>query len=218
MMRFVPKATARTSAFIALCAAGLLALTCFNGAAESHAAAAHKAAGGHDSAALSSRSPVARPAAYRATTAAALLLTLDVDRTDDDVTAIACTPAANDCSLRGAVITANLIPGSTINVPAGTYQLTITGSGEQFAATGDLDIRASGTSIIGAGAGVTIIQQTVSDRVLEVNPGVALPGLTFNLSGVTIQGGNLPTGSGGGMVSGGHGAGPTIADSAFAAN
>src|SRR5256714_1710860 len=217
MMRFVPKATARTSAFLALCAAGPFALTCFNRAAESHAA--DPAATRHDrSTALSPRETAARPAAYAATTAAVALITLDVDRTDDDVTAITCTPAPNDCSLRGAVITANLVSGSTINVPAGTYQLTIAGNGEQFAATGDLDIRASGTAIIGAGAATTIIQQTGSDRVLEVNPGVALPGLTFNLSGVTIQGGNLPTGSGGGMVSGGHGAGPTIADSAFAAN
>ena len=33
--------------------------------------------------------------------------TLDVDRTDDTAAATACTPAANDCSLRGAIINAN---------------------------------------------------------------------------------------------------------------
>ena len=46
----------------------------------------------------------------------------DVDRTDDDATATACTSAPNDCSLRGAIIAANANPGpDTINLPARTY-------------------------------------------------------------------------------------------------
>jgi len=49
-----------------------------------------------------------------------------VDRTDDAPTATACTAAANDCSLRGAVIAADATPNeaSTITVPAGTFLLT----------------------------------------------------------------------------------------------
>jgi hypothetical protein len=49
-----------------------------------------------------------------------------VDRTDDAPAATACTAAANDCSLRGAVLAANALPGesSTITVPAGTYTLS----------------------------------------------------------------------------------------------
>ncbi len=141
--------------------------------------------------------------------------TLDVDRLDDNAVATTCTAAPNDCSLRGAVINANLNPGATINVPAGTYQLTSTGNGEQFAVTGDLDIRASGTSIVGAGAATTIIQQTTNDRVLDVNPGTLVLGFTFNLSGVTIKDGNLPSGSGGGILSGGNGASTTIANCIF---
>ena len=43
---------------------------------------------------------------------------ITVDRTDDIAGASACTAAANDCSLRGAVAFANLNPGTTINVPA----------------------------------------------------------------------------------------------------
>ena len=36
-----------------------------------------------------------------------LTTTFDVDRTDDTAAASACTNAANDCSLRGAIIAAN---------------------------------------------------------------------------------------------------------------
>src|SRR4026208_1559750 len=69
---------------------------------------------------------------------------------------------------------ANLSPGTTINVPAGTYNLTISGAGEGFSgdtSVGDLDVTGNNTSIVGAGAGVTIIHQTgAGDRVFEVNP------------------------------------------------
>src|SRR6266496_3109175 len=71
------------------------------------------------------------------------LASITVDRTDDSPTASACTAAANDCSLRGAVDFANLNPGTTIVVPAGTYQLNISGSGEGFSGNnsiGDPDI------------------------------------------------------------------------------
>src|SRR5690242_4644219 len=54
--------------------------------------------------------------------------TITVDRTDDTAAASACTAAANDCSLRGAAIFANSNPGTTINIPSGTYSLTIDGS------------------------------------------------------------------------------------------
>ena len=45
------------------------------------------------------------------------------------------------CSLRDAILTANANPGyDAIHVPAGTYILTIGGTGEDGAMTGDLDI------------------------------------------------------------------------------
>src|SRR5579862_4609572 len=67
--------------------------------------------------------------------------TFVVDRTDDDASATACTNMPNDCSLRGAIIAANAAGGAdTVMVPAGTYNLTIKGVGEDMAATGDLDI------------------------------------------------------------------------------
>src|SRR3954470_16165003 len=54
-----------------------------------------------------------------------LLGTIDVDRTDDTAAAATCSVAPNDCSLRGAIAFANVNPATTINVPAGTYNLTI---------------------------------------------------------------------------------------------
>ncbi|HEY6229820.1 MAG TPA: immunoglobulin domain-containing protein, partial [Pyrinomonadaceae bacterium] len=139
-------------------------------------------------------------------TAAPLLASITVDRTDDNPAASACTAAANDCSLRGAVDFANLNPGTTINVPAGTYQLTIDGSSEGFNgdnSIGDLDIKASNTSIVGAGAATTIIQQTQpNDRVIEVNPFLDAAFVT-SISGVTITGGKETTGAGGGGIVGG---------------
>lgn len=131
---------------------------------------------------------------------------IDVDRTDDAAAASACTAAVNDCSLRGAVAFANVNPGTTINVPAGTYQLNIAGTGEGFTGNnsiGDLDIRGNNTIIAGAGAATTIIQQTTAnDRVIEVNPDL-LANFNFSISDVTITGGKETTAvGGGGIISG----------------
>lgn len=130
--------------------------------------------------------------------------TIDVDRTDDAAGASACTVVANDCSLRGAVAFANLNPGTTISIPAGTYQLNIAGGFvEGFAgnnAIGDLDVTANNTIIMGAGAATTVIQQTQpNDRVLEVNPFLAA-GFNFTISDVTLTGGKETTAVGGGGI------------------
>ncbi len=132
---------------------------------------------------------------------------INVDRTDDAVAASACTAAPNDCSLRGAVAFANVNPGTTINVPAGTYQLNIPGGApEGFSgnnAIGDLDITGNNTVIAGAGSATTIIQQTQpNDRVIEVNPFLDA-NFNFDISGVTITGGKETTAvGGGGIISG----------------
>src|SRR5262245_40991258 len=72
-------------------------------------------------------------------------------------------------SLREAALAANASPGrDTINVPAGTYQLSIAGLTEDGAATGDLDLLES-VKIVGAGAEDTRIDATgLGDRVLHV--------------------------------------------------
>lgn len=144
-----------------------------------------------------------RPALRSGLSPAAPVASITVDRTDDTFAASACTAAANDCSLRGAVAFANLNLGTTINVPAGTYNLTISGAAEGFSgddSVGDLDITATGTVIIGAGAASTIIHQTTSgDRVIEVNPFLDA-GFITSISGVTVSGGTENTGAGGGGI------------------
>jgi hypothetical protein len=148
---------------------------------------------------------------------------ITVDRTDDAFGASACTAAVNDCSLRGAVAFANLNPGTTINVPAGTYSLNIPGGAtEGFNgddSIGDLDITATNTAIIGAGAGTTIIQQTQpNDRVVEVNPFLDA-NFTFSISGVTISGGKETTAvGGGGMIAGSIDNSISISNSVFSGN
>ncbi|HEY3103374.1 MAG TPA: choice-of-anchor Q domain-containing protein [Pyrinomonadaceae bacterium] len=85
-------------------------------------------------------------------------ITLNVDRADDTAGATACTAAANDCSLRGAVIKANTIGGSDPVIialqPATTYNLTLSNATqENAAATGDLDITTSAHTVTIAGGG-----------------------------------------------------------------
>ena len=60
--------------------------------------------------------------------------------------------SALDCSLREAVLNANVCPGiHTIHLPAGGYTLTISGIDEDDGETGDLDIK-DDLVIIGTGA------------------------------------------------------------------
>ena len=172
---------------------------------------------------LRERSPAAAANRMNAATIMPMFASITVDRTDDAVAASACTAAANDCSLRGAVSFANLNPGTTIVLPAGTYQLNITGGApEGFSGNnliGDLDITGNNTTITGAGAASTVIQQTQpNDRVIEVNPFLDA---NFNttISDVTISGGHETTAiGGGGIISGSVGNSLTITNCVFSGN
>jgi Immunoglobulin I-set domain len=171
---------------------------------------------------LRERSPAAVANKMNAATVAPMFASITVDRTDDVAAASACTAAANDCSLRGAVSFANLNPGTTITLPAGTYQLNIAGGApEGFSgnnAIGDLDIAGNNTTISGAGA-ATIIQQTQpNDRVIEVNPFLDA-NFTTTISDVTITGGHETTGiGGGGIISGAIGNSLTITNCVISNN
>lgn len=115
-----------------------------------------------------------------------------VTRVDDPATG-ACV--VNDCSLREAVIAANLLPGpDTITVPAGTYYLTLGARGEDAAMTGDLDIT-DDVVITGAGALVTIIDPDYADRAFHV---IGL-NVTARIDGFTLQHGNSWGGHGGAL-------------------
>ncbi len=156
---------------------------------------------------VNGRRPTANNVGVGSASVLPMLVTITVDRTDDNPSAFSCSAAANDCSLRGALEFANVNPGTTVNVPSGTYQLTIAGGAlEGFNGDntiGDLDVKASNTSISGAGAATTIIQQTQpNDRVIEVNPFLDA-NFNFTISGVTITGGSETTAvGGGGLISG----------------
>ncbi len=101
-----------------------------------------------------------------------------------------CATAEGACSLRAAIQEANELVGpDSISVPAGTYVLT-GASGENAAATGDLDITAD-VAIDGVGIGVTIVDAGQLDRVFDVVGGSA------SISGMTMRNGRSDPNDGG---------------------
>jgi hypothetical protein len=111
-------------------------------------------------------------------------------------------PGNNVCTLRAAIMKANHFPdgGVTINIPSGTYTLTIPASGSDDEITGNLNISAS-MSLIGAGAASTIIDgngSATNDNVMFVNSAV-----TVTISNVTIQNGRAVS-LGGGIFNNGN--------------
>jgi predicted outer membrane repeat protein len=105
------------------------------------------------------------------------------------------------CSLRGAIQLANAGDPSFyhhINLPAGTYTLSLPNAGENSNAYSDLDVYGPTTIIEGAGAASTVITQSgISDRIIDHQGDHSL-----QLIDLTIRDGDLPTGySGGGIRS-----------------
>jgi HYR domain len=151
----------------------------------------------------SSKQQVTAPRAVLRTSNLAMpfTTTLDVDRTDDTAAATACTIAANDCSLRGAIINANADVNPTaviINLqPGTTYNLTLTNATqENAAATGDLDITTTlhTVTIVGGGSSgpaATIIDAaglntgSFHDRAFQITG----PGVTVIFQDLVIQNG-----------------------------
>ncbi|MBS1792553.1 MAG: CSLREA domain-containing protein [Acidobacteria bacterium] len=111
-----------------------------------------------------------------------------------------CATSGGSCSLRAAIQEANALAGAdVITLPAGVYQLTISGTAEDQAATGDLDIRTDIT-INGADARTTFIQAGSGpglgiDRVFDVPIGVS--GI-LSLNNATVRYGTDSSGVGGG--------------------
>ncbi len=104
--------------------------------------------------------------------------------------------ASGHISLRSAIMAADAHGGTNkIVVPAGTFTLTLVGTGADDGTAGELDINAN-VAIQGRGAGQTIIDGNNTDRVIEVLGG------TVSITGVTIQHGRV-TGDGGGILNNG---------------
>lgn len=128
----------------------------------------------------------------------ALAATFNVDSTADAVDANQgdgnCAAAGGACTLRAAIMEANSTANTAdvINLPAGTYTLTIPGTGENNSHTADLDVN-SDLTINGAGAQTTIIDGGGLERVIQI------PGRDdLTLNDVTITGGDQ-NGRGGGI-------------------
>lgn len=111
-----------------------------------------------------------------------------VDDTSDSVDANLLDDVGIDSNgrktLRAAIQQANFNPGlDSITLPAGTFAFDLAGRGEDFAATGDLDV-IDDLTIIGAGIDQTFIDARDMDRVFDIFPKVVL-----TLRDLTITGG-----------------------------
>ena len=132
--------------------------------------------------------------AFLAAPGVASATTFTVARTDDPTPA----PCSSDCSLREAVIAANAgSGGDTIVLRAGVYRLMIPGTGEDAAATGDLDLLKNVT-IKGAGARATAIDAQGTDRIFDIQAGV-----TAHISDLTLTGGQTISDDGGAIKNAG---------------
>ncbi|MGH2696511.1 MAG: choice-of-anchor Q domain-containing protein, partial [Actinomycetota bacterium] len=114
------------------------------------------------------------------TAPSALAATFIVTRFDDPAPGN-CDP--NDCSLREAVLAANMSVGiaDTIQLAAGTYTLSIPGTDEDGAMDGDLDTTNDPLTIVGAGRDVTIINgggATTNERAIHGHAPLELRSLT----------------------------------------
>ncbi|MEJ2060230.1 MAG: CSLREA domain-containing protein [Gammaproteobacteria bacterium] len=104
-----------------------------------------------------------------------------------------CADAAGQCSLRAAIQTANELGGSVyITLGATTYTLTLTGAGELFSATGDLNINNASVTITSPYGQATIKGGTGwDDRLIQVGGSAQL-----SISNVVLTGGNSPANGG----------------------
>ncbi len=127
--------------------------------------------------------------------------TFRVNATTDAVDAApgdgACATAGAVCTLRAAVQEANALAGpDRIRVPAGQYELTRAGTGENDAVTGDLDVRGR-LRVVGAGSASTIVDGNGLDRVFDVQPNARV-----TLTKLALRGGDAGSGAGGGANAG----------------
>ena len=104
-----------------------------------------------------------------------------------DTFTVSTTADGGTGSLREAVVAANARPGDdTILLPAGTYALSLAGTGDDAASSGDLDVTDTNgrLTIVGDGAAATIIDGLLAESVFEV-----LAGADLRLEDLTVTGG-----------------------------
>lgn len=126
------------------------------------------------------------------------------DAVDADLADGVCDTGTGACTLRAAIQQANALSDDVIiQLPAGTYELSLSGAGEDAAATGDLDInKPQGTVVIsGQTGGDVVIRWSAAatpDRIFEINQGAQV-----ELVRVTLSGGAPPDGDGGAILNNG---------------
>lgn len=128
-----------------------------------------------------------------------------------------CNPInaiGDTCTLRAAIMEANALTGEhSILIASGTYELSLTGSAEDSAQTGDLDITTDITIVNGTN-NRPVIDGLGADRVFDV-----FDGATLTLDNIQVQGGvanEVGTTRGGGIqVEGGA---ALVLDNAVLAN
>ncbi len=117
---------------------------------------------------------------------ASLVVTTTEDALDLNPGDGICEIAGGGCSLRAAIQEANELGDANgshqVSLPAGNFVLTIEGTDETRARSGDLNIRTS-LEIIGAGAAESIVDGGGLDRVIDVVLG------NVTIRAVTIRGG-----------------------------
>ena len=128
-------------------------------------------------------------------------VTTTEDRVDSDanlnsLVELAATPGSDGfVSLREAILAANnQSDADEIILLAGDYQLSLPGTGEDAAASGDLDIL-NPLTITGAGAGTTTIDGERIDRVFDLFADVTIADLTIEDGLTTDTGGGIRVGS-----------------------
>ena len=136
-----------------------------------------------------------------------VLASFTVDTTADTVDVNPGDGVAEDAfgntSLRAAIMEANALVGAdSITLSAGTYSISIDGTGDDVTLTGDLDIT-SDLTITGMGAGVTVIDGDGLDRVFHIDwaGNATITNLTIQNGGNVTHGGGIRVSGGG---SGGH--------------
>ena len=111
-----------------------------------------------------------------------------------------CLTSSATCTLRAAIQEANAVEGyDVINLPSGSYVLSIIGRDEDHCATGDLDVRDT-MDIKGSGSLETIIDGGQIDRVFEIPYGLGTY-KTVRFIDLTIQNGDATDQVGGGIYS-----------------
>lgn len=129
---------------------------------------------------------------------AAISVTTVADVVDGNISSVAALQASRGpdgfISLREAILATNNSAGSDIiNLGAGTYTLSLTGTHEDAAAAGDLDIQGE-LIIAGVSAATSIVDGGNIDRVFDVH--TPRPVVFQDIS---IQHGSIATSDGGGI-------------------